>query len=233
MCIRDRCKAAGFDLVIVETSGIGQGSSGITDVSDVHVYVMTPEYGAASQLEKIDMLDFADIVIINKFDRRGAEDALRDVSKQVQRNRQAFDQSPDTMPVYGTIAAQYNDLGVDSAYLALMAKVDEFHTREHTSSILNPGVRCSPPQLRIIPPGRLRYLGDIVDSVRGYHSWVDAQADGADAAQHLTAASSLLAGDTAQALLAEGAKQSEALDAPTRAALQECCLLYTSPSPRD
>ena len=193
-------KASGVDLVIVETSGIGQGSSGITDVSDIHVYVMTPEYGAASQLEKIDMLDFADLVIINKFDRRGAEDALRDVAKQVQRNRGAFDVAPETMPVYGTVASQYNDLGVDAAYLALMNAVDERRGRTHKSTIPNPGVRCSPPQRRIIPPGRLRYLGDIADTVRSYHSWVSAQADSVDALQAIEAAASVLGPSAADAV---------------------------------
>jgi isobutyryl-CoA mutase len=215
------CKAAGFDLIIVETSGIGQGSSGITAVSDIHLYVMTPEFGAPSQLEKIDMLDFADMVIINKFDRRGAEDALRDVSKQVQRNRASFDKSPAEMPVFGTIAAQYNDLGLDAAYLALMAQVDAHLGQPHTSSIPDPGVRCSPPQLRIIPPARLRYLGEIVDAVRGYHAWVEAEADCADTAQHVAAAAQALEGSTADALTAEGAKLSQALDPRTRAALDE------------
>ena len=103
------CKFAGFDLLIVETSGIGQGDAAIVPLVDRSLYVMTPEFGAASQLEKIDMLDFADAVAINKFDRKGAEDALRDVRKQVQRNHKAFNQAPDEMPVYGAIAARFND----------------------------------------------------------------------------------------------------------------------------
>ena len=214
-------KASGVDVVIVETSGIGQGSSGITDVSDIHVYVMTPEYGAASQLEKIDMLDFADLVIINKFDRRGAEDALRDVAKQVQRNRGAFDVAPDTMPVYGTIASQYNDLGVDAAYLALMAAVDERRGRTHTSKVPDPGVRCSPPQRRIIPPGRLRYLGDISDAVRSYHNWVNAQADSADALQAVDTTASILGESAADALGETRDTLASALDPAAKAALEE------------
>ena len=222
------CKTAGFDWIIVETSGIGQGSSAITEVSDIHVYVMTPEYGAASQLEKIDMLDFADLVIINKFDRRGAEDALRDVSKQVQRNRGAFDQSPDTMPVYGTIAAQYNDLGVDAAYRALMSQVDSRRGIQHTSRIADPGVRCSPPQLRIIPPNRLRYLGDITDTVRGYHSWVDQQADEADSLQHLRASAQKMDDQTSAALLEASDKVESDMDARTLAALNEWTEIHTA-----
>ena len=115
------CKVAGFDLVIVETSGIGQGDAAIAPLVDVSMYVMTPEFGAASQLEKIDMLDFADFVAINKFDRKGAQDALRDVRKQVQRNRELFNIAPDEMPVYGTIAARFNDDGVTALYHALVA----------------------------------------------------------------------------------------------------------------
>jgi methylmalonyl-CoA mutase len=114
------CKLAGFDLVIVETSGIGQGNAAIVPLVDVSLYVMTPEFGAASQLEKIDMLDFADFVAINKFDRKGAEDALRDVRKQYQRNRELFAQSPDEMPVFGTMAARFNDDGVTALYQALV-----------------------------------------------------------------------------------------------------------------
>jgi len=115
----EACRAAGFDLVIVETPGIGQGNAAIAALADISSYVMTPEFGAASQLEKIDMLDFADLVVINKFDRRGAEDALRDVRKQVQRNRNAFGRSPETMPVYGAIAARFQDDGVTGVYLGL------------------------------------------------------------------------------------------------------------------
>src|SRR3989441_3932564 len=117
------CKAAGFELIIVETAGIGQGDAAIVPHADVSLYVMTPEFGAASQLEKIDMLDFADFVAINKFDRKGAEDALRDVRKQVQRNREAFRTAPDAMPVFGTIAARFNDDGVTALYHAIADKL--------------------------------------------------------------------------------------------------------------
>src|SRR2546427_157499 len=129
------CKAAGFELIIVETAGIGQGDAAIVPHADVSLYVMTPEFGAASQLEKIDMLDFADFVAINKFDRKGAEDALRDVRKQVQRNREAFNSAPEDMPVFGTIAARFNDDGVTALYHAVSAKLAE------------KGLRLKPPQL--------------------------------------------------------------------------------------
>ena len=119
------CRACGFDLVIVETSGIGQGDAAIVKHVDCSLYVMTPEFGAASQLEKIDMLDFADFVAINKFDRRGAEDALRDVRKQMQRNRESFAQSPEQMPVYGTIASRFNDDGVTALYQAIAASLKD------------------------------------------------------------------------------------------------------------
>src|SRR5213079_19525 len=119
------CKVAGFDLVIVETSGIGQGDAAIVPLVDVPMYVMTPEYGAASQLEKIDMLDFAEFVAINKFDRKGAADALRDVSKQVQRNKEAFKERPDEMPVFGTMAARFNDDGVTALYQAMKPRLAE------------------------------------------------------------------------------------------------------------
>ena len=117
------CKAAGFDLIVVETSGIGQGDAAIVPLVDVPMYVMTPEFGAASQLEKIDMLDFAEFVAINKFDRKGAADALRDVAKQVQRNREAFKQPPEQMPVFGTMASRFNDDGVTALYQALLPRL--------------------------------------------------------------------------------------------------------------
>ncbi len=119
------CKVAGFDLIVVETSGIGQGDAAIVPMVDVSLYVMTPEFGAASQLEKIDMLDFADFVAINKFDRKGAADALRDVRKQYQRNRELFAQTPDSMPVFGTMAARFNDDGVTALYQALTARLTQ------------------------------------------------------------------------------------------------------------
>jgi methylmalonyl-CoA mutase len=214
------CKAAGHQLILVETSGIGQGSSGITDVSDIHVYVMTPEFGAASQLEKIDMLDFADMVVVNKFDRRGAEDALRDVQKQVRRNRKAFDIDLDAQPVFGTIASQFNDVGVNAAYRHLMSIVAERRNTPFVSDVPDPGVRYSPPRQRIVPPQRVRYLGEIAETVREYHEWVEAQATLAEQREHLGTAAEALTGEAASAAAAAQAAAGDALDPAARAAIE-------------
>ncbi|MFZ5540829.1 MAG: methylmalonyl-CoA mutase family protein [Pseudomonadota bacterium] len=162
------CKAAGFDLVIVETSGIGQGDAAIVPHVDATLYVMTPEYGAASQLEKIDMLDFADFVAINKFDRKGALDALRDVSKQVQRNRGVFGQKPDEMPVFGTIAARFNDDGVTALYHALLPKLKDLGLAVGKSRLPLAFTRHSTHQTPIVPPQRIRYLAEVAETVRNY-----------------------------------------------------------------
>jgi methylmalonyl-CoA mutase len=167
-------KAAGFDLVILETSGIGQSDTEIVDHSDLSMYVMTPDYGAASQLEKIDMLDFADIIALNKFDKRGALDALRDIKKQYSRNHKLFDVSLDDMPVYGTIASQFNDPGVNEFYKALLKKLYEktgidFQTGMYVSTEMT-------EKIFIIPPSRTRYLSEITDTVRSYNKWTSEQA---------------------------------------------------------
>ena len=137
------CKAAGYELVIVETAGIGQGDAAIVPLADATLYVMTPEFGAASQLEKIDMLDFADFVAINKFDRRGAEDALRDVRKQLQRNKQTFGVAPEALPVFGTIAARFNDDGVSALYHAVAAKLTEKGLKLKAGSLPKPASRMA------------------------------------------------------------------------------------------
>jgi methylmalonyl-CoA mutase len=162
-------RAAGFDLVIAETAGIGQGDAAIAQHVDVSLYVMTPEFGAASQLEKIDMLDFADFVAINKFDRRGAEDALRDVRKQVQRNREAFKRKADEMPVFGTIAARFNDDGVSALYHAVVARLAEKGLKLAAGKLPRPEGRVSSNVNVIVPPKRARYLAEIAESMRGYH----------------------------------------------------------------
>ncbi len=169
------CGVSGFDLIVVETPGIGQGNTAISELVDCSLYVMTPEFGAQSQLEKIDMLDFADVVAINKFDRKGAQDAYRDVCKQVQRNRKAFSQDPESMPVFGTIAARFNDDGVTALYhetLNLLKQkglsaIEDQLPRQHT--------RFSSDQHELIPGKRIRYLSEIADTVREYKQHAHSQ----------------------------------------------------------
>lgn len=187
------CRLSGVDLVIVETPGIGQGDAGIVGISDVSLYVMTPEFGAASQLEKIDMLDFADIVAINKLERKGGEDALRDVRKQVQRNRQSFDQHPDQMPVYGTIAARFNDDGVTALYQALSQLLVGKGLTLNAGMLPSVDVTASTQQSTIIPASRQRYLSDIADAIRRYHKDSEQQAQTARELQQLRATQQMLA----------------------------------------
>jgi isobutyryl-CoA mutase len=172
----DILKASGFDLIILETSGIGQSDTEITEHSDVCLYVMTPEYGAATQLEKIDMLDFADIIAINKFDKRGSMDALRDVKKQFQRNHKLFDADADTMPVYGSIASQFNDPGANTLYKALMQKIVEKTGNQtlHSDFIAHDEMS---EKIFIIPPARTRYLSEITENNRGYDKWAKVQSN--------------------------------------------------------
>lgn len=169
------CKVAGFDLVIVETSGIGQGDAAIVPHVDVSMYVMTPEFGAASQLEKIDMLDFADFVAINKFDRKGAADALRDVAKQYQRNRELWSKRPEEMPVFGTQASRFNDDGVTALYQGLLPRLSELGLKTSTGTLTPVAVRYSSGKNAIVPPARSRYLAEIADTVRGYHKHTSKQ----------------------------------------------------------
>ncbi|AOW12071.1 methylmalonyl-CoA mutase [Hydrogenophaga crassostreae] len=189
------CKVAGFDLIVVETSGIGQGDAAIVPHVNVPMYVMTPEFGAASQLEKIDMLDFAEFVAINKFDRKGAADALRDVAKQVQRNREAFTVMPDTMPVFGTMAARFNDDGVTALYQAIKLRLQDLGLPLTEGKLPLANVRHSTNQTPIVPPARTRYLAEITDTVRGYKTRARAQARLAREVQQLTEASRMLAVD--------------------------------------
>ncbi len=174
----DIVKAAHFDLIILETSGIGQSDTEIIEHSNTSLYVMTPEYGAATQLEKIDMLDFADIIAINKFDKKGALDAIRDVKKQYQRNHLLFDKNPDDMPVFGTIASQFNDPGMNRLYKAIMDKIVE-----KTGAALHSTYQISEEmseKIYIIPPARTRYLSEISENNRSYDKWVNKQAEIAD-----------------------------------------------------
>ena len=185
-------KLAGFDLIIVETSGIGQGDAAIVPLVDVPLYVMTPEFGAASQLEKIDMLDFAEFVAINKFDRKGAPDALRDVAKQVQRNREAFTVMPDQMPVFGTMASRFNDDGVTALYQALKARLSGLGLPLAEGRLPLVATRHSTHQTPIVPGARVRYLAEIADTVRGYKARARAQARLAREVQQLRATEQLL-----------------------------------------
>ncbi|SEQ65263.1 methylmalonyl-CoA mutase [Solimonas aquatica] len=185
------CKLSGFDLVIVETSGIGQGDAAIVPFVDTSLYVMTPEFGAASQLEKIDMLDFADFVAINKFDRKGAEDALRDVRKQYQRNREAFAQSTESMPVYGTMASRFNDDGVTALYQALAEKLKAQGLKLAPGKLPPVSVKASSRGRAIVPAERIRYLAEIADSVRDYHKLIGQQARVARERQSLKIAKAL------------------------------------------
>ncbi len=168
-------KAANYDLIILETSGIGQSDTEILEHSDVSLYVMTPEFGAATQLEKIDMLDFADLVAINKFDKRGALDALRDVKKQYMRNHNLWDTHQDDLPVYGTIASQFNDPGMNTLYKAIMDKVNEA-TKAELKSNFEISKEMS-EKIFVIPPARTRYLSEIAENNRAYDRTVDTQVE--------------------------------------------------------
>src|SRR6478735_2181376 len=180
-------KAAGFDLVIVETPGIGQGDAGILPFVDTALYVMTPEFGAASQLEKIDMLDFADAVAINKFERRGARDALRDVGRQLVRNREAFGKQPADMPVFGTSAATFNDDGVTALYQHLRGLLAESGLPVEEGTLAPVDVRHSSGIAQVVPTNRVRYLTEITETVRAFHARTEELADAARRVQRVEA----------------------------------------------
>jgi methylmalonyl-CoA mutase len=187
------CKVAGFDLIVVETSGIGQGDAAIVPLVDASLYVMTPEFGAASQLEKIDMLDFADFVAINKFDRRGALDALRDVSKQFQRNHERWSSRLEDMPVFGTQASRFNDDGVTALYQAMLPRLRELGLSQAGAGRLPLiSVRHSSSQTVIVPPTRVRYLADVAQSVRHYKAQAREQSRLAREVQQLRASQRML-----------------------------------------
>jgi len=181
------CKASGHDLVIVETSGIGQGDADITELSDLSLYVMTPEYGAPSQLEKIDMLDYADLVAINKFEKRGALDAFRDVRKQVKRNRNLWHGDDELLPVYGTVASRFADPGVTALYHGLLDLLNERFDLSWSSELDRPEGKHSPAAGALVGKGRERYLADIARTIRGYHDEGRAQSEAARRWQRLQA----------------------------------------------
>ncbi|MEJ3658401.1 fused isobutyryl-CoA mutase/GTPase IcmF [Actinomycetes bacterium KLBMP 9759] len=185
-------KAAAFDLVVVETPGIGQGDAGIVPFVDRSLYVMTPEFGAASQLEKIDMLDFADVVAINKFERRGAEDARRDVGRQLVRNRDAFGSSWEDMPVFGTSAATFNDDGVTALYQHLTGLLAGNGLQTGEGRLPRTERKTSSEHAAVIPPNRTRYLSDIAETVRGYHEATEVAVEAARTRQHLRTARELV-----------------------------------------
>jgi len=224
----DVLKAAGFDLIIAETAGIGQGDSTITEVSDVFMYVMTSEFGAASQLEKIDMLDYADLVVVNKFEKRGGEDAVRDVRKQVQRNRKAWNRSPQEMPVYGTIASKFNDDGVTALYHGLLDTLSEKTGATFNSTLSRPPQKISTTKTVIIPPARTRYLSEITESVRNFHQKTQTQSDAVRKAWHLKESVQTLAGESSDdtaalinRLKAEIKKADSAVEPQTREILDD------------
>ncbi|WP_461629291.1 methylmalonyl-CoA mutase family protein [Labilibaculum euxinus] len=191
-------KSAGFDCIFLESSGIGQSDTEIVDHSDVKVYVMTPDFGAATQLEKIDMLDFADLIAINKFDKQGAQDALRDVKKQYQRNNLLWDQNPDDMPVYGTVASQFNDHGVNELYHALI----EFLIAGNASGFAQNGKPLleASQKIEIVPPARVRYLSEISETVRRYNRKAEEQSEIADQLYALNKSVKIIEGESVKRL---------------------------------
>ena len=190
--ILDAIRISGFDLIIVETPGIGQGDAGIVPYVDTSLYVMTPEFGAASQLEKIDMLDFADVFAINKFDRKGGEDALRDVAKQVQRNREAFSSAPTDMPVFGTIASKFNDDGITALYQALVAQLRQHGLKTFNSKLPLAATKASSQRTLVIPAAQQRYLAEIAETIRDYHTQVETQSKIARELQQLQSSKNML-----------------------------------------
>jgi isobutyryl-CoA mutase len=215
------CRAAGFDLVIVETSGIGQGDAAVVKHVDCSLYVMTPEFGAASQLEKIDMLDFADFVAINKFDRRGAEDALRDVRKQLQRNRESFALRAEQMPVFGTIASRFNDDGVTALYQAIAATLQAKGLNLLHGKFAPVSRKTSSDVHVVVPAKRTRYLAEIAEVVRAHHHHADSQARIARERQQLNAARKMLGKASPVELDALIAQKEAALDARSRKLLED------------
>ena len=206
-----------FDLIVVETPGIGQGDAGIVPFVDASMYVMTPEFGAQSQLEKIDMLDFADVVVINKFDRKGSDDALRDVAKQVQRNRDAWSEQPSAMPVYGSIASRFGDDGVTAAYHGLLKVLRSKGLREWQSSIAFLDNKKPSQETAIVPAKRQRYLAEIADALRAYHAETEQQSIIAGELHSLQEAQRLVQsegdGEQTDVLNKLGKKKAEALKA--------------------
>ncbi|MGY1605629.1 fused isobutyryl-CoA mutase/GTPase IcmF [Geodermatophilus sp. SYSU D00700] len=214
-------RAAAFDLVVVETPGIGQGDAAIVPFSDVSLYVMTPEFGAASQLEKIDMLDLADVVAINKYERRGAEDARRDVARQMVRNREAFGTPWEQMPVFGTSAARFDDDGVTALYQHLLGLLVEKGLPAGAGVLPRVDVRASTGLSSVVPSSRARYLAEVADAVRAHHRVTEEQAALVRRRQHLTTAAEVLEGDAAEAAREAAAAADRDLLPEVRTLLEE------------
>ena len=219
------CKLCEFDFIIIETPGIGQGDAAIVPLVDASVYVMTPEFGAQSQLEKIDMLDFADVVAINKFDRKGAEDAYRDVCKQVQRNREAFAQGVEEMPVFGTIASRFNDDGTTALYQQVLSQLKQLGLKVGDSLLPQVDTRKSTATTVIVPPERVRYLAEIAGTLRDYHAYAKQQVTIARERQQLDESKRMLAqskpGTEATALEALIRERDDTLDPGSRKLLEQ------------
>ncbi|MCZ6722483.1 MAG: methylmalonyl-CoA mutase family protein [Gammaproteobacteria bacterium] len=226
------CKLCAFDFIIIETPGIGQGDAAIVPLVDTSLYVMTPEFGSQIQLEKIDMLDFADIVAINKFDRKGAEDAYRDVCKQVQRNREAFAQAADEMPVFGTIASRFNDDGITALYQEILARLQSQGLQTTDSALALTSRRKSSARSVIVPTERVRYLAEIAATVRDYRAGVLQQAEIARQRQQLVASKAMLqdsAGNNNADIETLIQDRSDALDSGSKQLLEqwpEVCRSY-------
>ncbi len=222
-------KAAGYDLIIIETAGIGQGDTEIVDLVDLSMYVMTPEFGAPSQLEKIDMLDFADLIVVNKYEKRGGEDAVREVRRQVKRNREAWSRRPEEMPVFGTIASKFNDDGVTALYQSLLDGIAEKTGVRFESSLPRPQNHTSTSKTIIVPPERTRYLAEIAETIRAYHRRTAEQAEVVRRNWHLQQVAAVLeeAGDPKEAadilarLKQELTKAEQSLDEETRQLLED------------
>ncbi len=189
-------KAAGFDLIIAETAGIGQGDSKITEIADISIYVMTSEYGAPSQLEKIDMLDYADIIVVNKFEKKGSDDAIRDIRKQVQRNRKQWDLAPGDFPVYGTIASKFNDDGITALYHGIIDELKKKSALVLHPRLPKPADKMSSSKTIVIPSQRIRYLSEIAATIREYHGKTRQQAKAVRQHHHLAEALAILQADS-------------------------------------
>ena len=222
-------KSAGFDLVILETAGIGQGDTEIVDLADLSIYVMTPEFGAPSQLEKIDMLDFADLIVVNKYEKQGGDDAVREVRRQVKRNREQWDRPAEEMPVFGTIASKFNDDGVTALYQALLEVIEEKTGIHFDSNLPRPKDHTSTSKTIIVPPERTRYLAEIANTVRAYHQRTGEQAEAVRRKWHLQQVAEVLeegeeqkeSGIVLARLKEELAKAEEALEEEARLLLKE------------